>query len=192
MARYSNLNSYFLDGFVKKHESVVAGLAIDEGGRLVVYGIENAMRLGLSDVRSEILNAVSRYMEHALTDSEMSRATFTVTDLSAEPLDFIFPLLPERQSCIIGITRDTHGEFRLYVGFDHRVTEGREVALFLGELRSRLQSFDTGTRASNTRCCFCKKSLAEGVRSLKNRGLIKVLNAEGNEVYCCLACLGGC
>jgi len=191
MTQYHKLNSYFSKGFVHKYESVVAGLAIDEGSRLVVYGIQNAERLGLPEIRAEIANAVSRYVEHALTESEMSRATFTITDLSADSLDFMFPLLPEKQSCIVGVTRDVQGEFRLYVGFDHRVTEGREVSRFLNELRDRLISFDAGTKASNTQCHFCEKSLNEEVQLLRNKGLIKVLNAEGNEVFCCLACLGG-
>lgn len=189
--RYRNLNSYFEDGFICNHEAVVAGLAIDGGGRLVVYGIENASRLELCDIRSEILSAISRYADHTLTEAELTRATFSVTDLSAQPLDFIFPLLPAKQSSIIGITRDAQAVFRLFVGFDHRVTEGREVAIFLDELSTRLITFDRGMRAKAAQCNFCEKTLAEEVHSLKNRGLIKVLDANGCEVYCCLACLGG-
>jgi pyruvate/2-oxoglutarate dehydrogenase complex dihydrolipoamide acyltransferase (E2) component len=191
MVRYGNLNSYFSDGSVYRHDSIVAGLALDDGGRLVVYGIENAERFELSELRSEILNALSRYMEHALTAGEMSRATFTVTDLSAEPLDFMLPLLPERQSCIIGVTRNAGGEFRLHVGFDHRVTEGREVAFFIGELRNRLLSFDKGLRAANAQCHFCEKSITDAIHLYRGKGLVKVLNAEGDEVYCCSACLSG-
>jgi 2-oxoglutarate dehydrogenase E2 component (dihydrolipoamide succinyltransferase) len=190
MMKYSKLNSYFLDGAVHQHASIVAGFAIDEGGRLVVYGIQNPHLLGLAEIQTEVMTAVSKYVERTLTVDEMSRATYTISDLSAQPLDFMFPLLPERQSCIIGITRAINGEFRLYAGFDHRVTEGREVALFLEELRSRLVSFGE-TSVSNAKCFFCEKSLLTEIEKYRNKGLVKIMNGFGSEVHCCLSCLNG-
>jgi pyruvate/2-oxoglutarate dehydrogenase complex dihydrolipoamide acyltransferase (E2) component len=188
MKKYPKLNSFFADGHVCEHERVVAGLALDEGGRLVVYGIENASQLGLSQLRAVIADAIARYLENSLTATEMSRATFTVTDLSGAELDFILPLLPAGQSCIIGITRSDATGFHLFAGFDHRVTEGREVAAFLGELRSRLLSFaELGTAVDPT-CFFCGKFVSEEIRTFKRKGLMKLVHAQGQEVYCCAAC----
>jgi pyruvate/2-oxoglutarate dehydrogenase complex dihydrolipoamide acyltransferase (E2) component len=193
MKKYPKLNAYYEDGKIHRHAVIHAGLAIDGGSRLVVYGVEHADRLDLSDLSRLIADAVARYMDNTLTASEMSRATFTVTDLSAEELDFVFPLLPSGQSCILGITRDSASVFRLFAGFDHRVTEGREVAQFLGELSTRLQSFASSIAAppAALSCDYCHKTLAEAVTRSKDKGFLSVINGQGSKALCCASCWNG-
>lgn len=191
--KHPRLNASYADGRVLEHEAVHAGLAIDSGGRLMVYGIENADRATLPALHDAIADAVSRYMSDQLTSAELSRATFTVTDLSADRLDFVLPLLPRGQSCILGITHSPEAGFRIFAGFDHRVTEGREVGLFLTELRDRLLSFavaQPGTAVAAA-CAFCGRSLAEAVGRSKTLGLLKVLDGNGQDSLCCASCWNG-
>ena len=193
MRKYPRLNAFYADGQVFLHESVHAGLAIDDGGRLMVYGLENADQTGLPELADSIADAVGRYVNNELTAHELTRATFTVTDLSAGELDFVLPLLPRGQSAILGITASTSQGYRLFVGFDHRVTEGREVMAFLGELRDRLLSFSSAERTvlSASVCSFCARSATEAVRSSKEKGLLKVVGRDGAEVLCCGSCWNG-
>ncbi|MGD0107610.1 MAG: 2-oxo acid dehydrogenase subunit E2 [Rhodopila sp.] len=194
LKKYPALNAFYADGEVHRHADIHAGLAIDRGGQLVVYGIEHADRVSLPEVAGEIADAVARYMNNELTSAEMSRATFTVTDLSADELDFVLPLLPHGQSCILGITRSEEAGYRVFAGFDHRVTEGREVASFLSELRQRLQSFaSSATRPSAViaECTFCGRSAHDAVWSSKDKGLLKLVDREGRDVLCCASCWNG-
>ena len=191
LLKFEKLNAFYDNGTVYRHPSVVAGLAMDDGGRLVVYGIENASCLDLRSLRSVIGDAVTRYVENSLSAAEMARATFTVTDLSSSPLDFVYPLLPFGQSCIIGVTRNRNEEFSLHVGFDHRVTEGREVALFVEELGSRLQSYVRLGPAAEPRCYYCDRAVSEYVRQFKGKGFMKLIDAKGVEVFCCPMCWDG-
>ena len=134
----------------------------------------------------------ARYAQNTLTAAELTRATFTVTDLSAHPLDFVLPLLPAGQSCIIGVTRGPDGGFRLSCGFDHRVTEGGEVAQFLAEVRERLLTFGTAqTAAVDAACDYCGRTASEAVGLYKTKGLMKVLNGRGDEALCCASCWNG-
>jgi pyruvate/2-oxoglutarate dehydrogenase complex dihydrolipoamide acyltransferase (E2) component len=204
MRKHPSLNAFYDDGRIIRHDAVHAGIAIDSGGQLVVYGIEHADRLGLPEVAQAIADAVGRYVAGGLTAAELTRATFTVTDLSAEPLDFVLPLLPRGQSCILGVTRDDAG-FRIFAGFDHRVTEGREVAVFLGELRRRLLSFaspraapvaaatgaadETGQLAAE--CAYCARTAAEVTGPGKDKGLLKLADLNGREILCCASCWNG-
>ena len=192
MRKYPNLNAFYREGTIVRHEAVHAGLAIDGGGRLVVYGIENADRVSLPDLSPIISDAAARYVGNELSSAEMSRATFTVTDLSGDDLDFVLPLLPRGQSCIVGITRGAQAGFRLFAGFDHRVTEGREVAMFLRELVERLRSFAERERAAVEPCCsFCDRSLGEATGKGRDKGLLKVIDRQGSEVLCCASCWNG-
>jgi pyruvate/2-oxoglutarate dehydrogenase complex dihydrolipoamide acyltransferase (E2) component len=193
MKKFPKMNASFAQDTVTMHDPVHAGLAIDGGGRLVVYGIEHADRIQLLEISRIVADAVGRYMNNGLTSAEMSRVTFTVTDLSADDLDFVLPLLPRGQSCIIGITRDAKTGFRLFVGFDHRVTEGREVAAFLTELGARVLSFGTNAPAEIAvlRCDFCSKSLAEAAGRGRDKGLLSVIDRKGQSALCCASCWNG-
>jgi len=193
MRKYPRLNGHYVDGKIYLHEAVHAGMAIDDGGRLMVFGHENADETDLTELGYGIADAVARYVSGQLTTQELTRATFTVTDLSAGELDFVLPLLPRGQSCIIGITASTKDGYRLFAGFDHRVTEGREVMSFLGELRERLLSFSSSSAAAldASVCGFCARSAKEAVSSSKEKGLLKLIGREGLEVLCCGSCWNG-
>ena len=188
MKQFPKLNSTFSENQIFKYSSINAGVAFDSGARLVVYGIENSNGKSLREIREEIEDSLDRYLGDRLSLRELTRATFTVTDLSASQMDFVLPILPARQSCIIGVTRNSKEEFSIYVGFDHRVTEGREVALFLDQLADRIASFDRQTRAAEpARCFFCETSAGDGLNDDK-RGLLKIVRPGGDEVLCCNTC----
>jgi pyruvate/2-oxoglutarate dehydrogenase complex dihydrolipoamide acyltransferase (E2) component len=138
MKTYPRLNAAWRDGYVEHHAVVNAGVAFDSGGRLVVYGVENADTLDLEDLQDEILGGFMKFSRNKLTARELSRATFTITDLSATGIDYVLPLLPQGQSCILGITNGGGRGFALHMGFDHRVTEGLNASRFLTELRDRI------------------------------------------------------
>jgi pyruvate/2-oxoglutarate dehydrogenase complex dihydrolipoamide acyltransferase (E2) component len=191
MKQFPKLNSVFADNHIFSHSSIDAGIAFDSGAKLVVYGIENSNLKSLREIREEIEDALDRYLQDRLSLREMTRSTFTVTDLSASSTDFVLPILPARQSCIIGVTRNSESEFSIYVGFDHRITEGREVALFLDQLAERLGSFDRETGATEpVRCFFCESTALDPINKDK-RGLLKVVAAGGEEVLCCNTCWMG-
>lgn len=193
MRKYPKLNASFSNGQIVEHPSVHAGMAIDSGARLMVYGIKDADMLSLSELSDVMSDAVARYIEGELSSAELSRATFTVTDLSADELDFVFPLLPQGQSCILGVTQSAQDGFRIFAGFDHRVTEGREVAAFLGELRERLFSFAAGHKPEipEGHCAYCDRSATDAMVRGKAKGLLKVVNRKGEEVLCCASCWNG-
>src|SRR5262249_18073879 len=155
----------YADGSVEPYANVHAGLALDGPAGLVVYGISDADRKDLATIRSDIAGGMERYSESRLTAAELTRATFTITDLSAPPLDFVFPLLPVGQSCIIGVTTAPGAGFHLYIGYDHRVTTGSEVGAFLDDLHRRLKSFDRGGYDDEPRCYFCEKTAGDEIRA---------------------------
>jgi pyruvate/2-oxoglutarate dehydrogenase complex dihydrolipoamide acyltransferase (E2) component len=192
MRKYPRLNASYADGRVRLHDFVHAGLAIDDGGRLVVYGIENADRTPLVVLPEIIADAAARYATNDLTSKELSRATYTITDLSANNIDFVLPLLPRGQSCILGITHSETRGYHLYAGFDHRVTEGREVAAFLDELRVRLQSFDAGpVKDDRVGCSVCSRLLKEATGRSGDIGFLKIVGRDGRDALCCASCWNG-
>jgi hypothetical protein len=193
MRRFDRLNAFYADGQVVRHAAVHAGFAVDSGGRLVVCGLENTDRAGLVPIQDAMADAVARYLDNRLSASELTRATFTVTDLSASELDFVLPLLPQGQSCIIGITHSSVIGFRLFIGFDHRVTEGREAGLFLDELKQRLQTYGGMRPAKLTQfcCAECGRAMSEAAGRGKEKGLLRIVDRDGQDSLCCMSCWNG-
>jgi len=190
MRRHSRLNACYRDGAICHYAEVNAGIAFDDGGRLLVYAVRNADRLHLTEIQNRITEGLEHYVERRMTAQDTSSATFTITDLSGAGVDFVWPLLPAGQSCIIAISRTPEHGYGLYVGFDHRVTEGREVAGFAAELRRRLRSFATRQKREPPACGFCGKLAAEDLAD-GAKGLILMVADDGGHRLCCRTCFDG-
>lgn len=195
MRAYPRLNAAWAAGdAVKTHDHINAGVAFDDGASgLVLYGIVDADTLELTAIQERIALGLERYVLGELTAAEMGGATFSITDLSPFDVDYLLPLLPANQSAIIGVTGDGEGGFRLYVGFDHRLTEGREAARFLGELAARVRSFDAAPAdgADDLACAFCGKTMEAETGLFRSKGLLKMIDRGGAEVLCCHGCFSG-
>ncbi len=193
--KYRLLNSYFEDGRIVPHDTVTAGVGFDEGGRLTLYCVENADKRSLIDTQNAIVDGLMRYVGRTLQPGEISTATFTISDLSASSLTFSLPILPRQQCIIIAITRSHEGEYSLYVSFDHRVTEGLLVSNFLVELIGRLQSYHLDEKAPAEReeaaCHYCMSTLSQERSQLGNKGLMKIVDRDGQDVLCCSSCWKG-
>jgi 2-oxoglutarate dehydrogenase E2 component (dihydrolipoamide succinyltransferase) len=179
------------DASITLHSQINAGVAIDDGKGLMVYSLKSADLRSLTELQSAILEGLEKYLAGEISSSDVSSATYTITDLSASGIDFVLPLLPRGQSMIIGITRGRARGFSLYVGFDHRVTEGREASQFLSSLCDRILSFGTRFEATAVACSVCGKTLQEEVGKFKERGLLRVVNEQGKDVLICHNCDAG-
>lgn len=193
---YKRLNAWFEDGRVITRGPVHAGVGFDDGARLTLYTVEDAQALSLADTQDEIVGGLMRYVGQSLAPDQVSRSSFTVSDLSASQLIFSFPLLPRGQCVIIAVTKSEAGDYALYVSFDHRVTEGMPVAAFTTELVARIRSFSVAEPAAAAAaedppsCAWCGRTVEEET-ALGGKGLLRVAEAGGNDGFCCSACWGG-
>ena len=160
----------------------------NDGGQLVVYGIEDADWLSLHGASDTIVDAVAWYANNELASAELWQATLMVTDLLADELDFVLPLPPLGQNCTLGITKGARAGWT-FAGFDHRIAEDREMAMSLGELRDRLRSFGSTERPGvHAACCgHCGHSAAVGATRSKEKELLKIVDREGRDAPCCEA-----
>lgn len=133
--------AFYHEGQLKLYDQVNLGIAVDLGKGLKVVTVNDAQKL-LPQEFFEILTDISlRYMNQEITVEELSGSTFTVTDLSGQNILCFQPLLNQYQSAILGVGGDRSlpgSPVSLTLAFDHRVLTGREVSLFLNELKASL------------------------------------------------------
>jgi hypothetical protein len=197
LRRFPDLNAFYLDDrTIGYFEDVNIGISFDGGHNLKVLALCNADTLSLGQVQAGIEHLLQLYESGAsIEDSLLTLSTVTISDLSRSQADFMLPLLNTDQSLIIGISRRGSIGYALHAAFDHRVSEGLQVAQLLGELRDRIQSHHhpTCAAAEDSRspiCSACGLRLQQELR-LGRRGLIRVVLADGADGYLCRNCFDG-
>lgn len=191
LSQYSILNAYYVNDGIARYKNVNVGFAVDLDKGLKVLKIAGADEKSITAIEDDIMNLSGKYLDDKLSIDDLSDISFTITDLSGEAVDSFRPLVNSRNSAILGISAIDKKLQRcvLSITFDHRVTEGKTVARFLGELKSRLESYRAFAKDRlDIHCYKCQKSIKE---DLSNIGFAKVINKEGADVFVCQTCFKG-
>jgi pyruvate dehydrogenase E2 component (dihydrolipoamide acetyltransferase) len=189
MNHFKKFNAAYREDSVEYYDHVTAGVAIDGGTGLVVYGVAGSDKLSLQAIQDEIVSGFKKYVQNRLMHKQLARATFTVTDLSATGIDFMLPLLPAGQSCIIGITCSLERGYALFIGFDHRLTEGLEASRFLQRLRQGVVAHLTSSGPKSLECAYCHVDITLLTHPSPGKGLVRLISPAGQEILCCARCL---
>jgi pyruvate dehydrogenase E2 component (dihydrolipoamide acetyltransferase) len=152
LARVPELNGTMRDAQFVPSDPVHAGVAIAlRGGGLVAPAIHDVQAKPLAQLMAELTDLVRRARAGSLRSSEMSDPTITVTQLGDQGVESVFGVIYPPQVAIIGFGRVAErpwaedGWLRAVpvvtatLAADHRVSDGHRGALFLAELRERLQ-----------------------------------------------------
>ena len=152
--RFPKFNSSFSDGSLIENQSINIGMAIALPEGLIVpavLGCENKSLEDLSNSAKDL--AVRAKGEGApLTQEENSGGTFSVSNLGMFDIDQFTAIIVPPQSAILSVGKAReeavvdNGEIKvsqqmkMTLSVDHRVNDGAEAAMFLGELKSILES----------------------------------------------------
>ncbi|MDB0032774.1 2-oxo acid dehydrogenase subunit E2 [Amylibacter sp.] len=141
--KFQNLNSFYSNGKIIHNRNVNFGYSLDNGIKgLKVLTLNNAPETSLIAVQNEILNLINLYNgEDKILTEVLLGSTITITDLSAFPIENFIPLINGHQSAIIGINKNLKSEYLISCTFDHRVSSGLEVAIFLDSLVKRVKDY---------------------------------------------------
>ncbi|TDH23316.1 hypothetical protein EXU57_17745 [Segetibacter sp. 3557_3] len=193
LKKHPLLNAFLNNDQIGLYDRVNTGFAIDAGKGLKVLKVEDTNQKTINRIEEEIMQLSERYLQDQLAIEDLSDITFTVTDLSSEGVTAFQPLVNMNNSAILGVSAvdEKLGRCNLSITFDHRVTEGKLGAIFLRELKERLESYGLENGAIDTSgiACFrCYKTLAEDLSGI---GFAKCVTSAGKEAYVCQSCLKG-
>jgi len=190
---YPLLNAYFTGDAIARYREVNPGFAVDIDKGLKVLKVAGAGRLGIQEIEKEVIDLSGRYLDDALELEQLTDITFTITDLSSEGVALFRPLVNKMNSAILGVSAIDSKLQRcmLSLTFDHRVTEGKQAAQFLKELKERLESYrvlDAAAAVQGISCFKCMKTLQEDLAGV---GFARCITPEGKDGYICQSCLKG-
>jgi len=144
LKQWPQFTAYFEDNSIHYYDRIDLGLAFDLGRGLKVVTIKEADKLSPIEIFEKTIEIGMRYTENLILPEELVNSTFTITDLSGFDILHFHPIINGNQSVIIGLGGDSAKAgypMSINMTFDHRVSNGREVATFLKELRTRLLSY---------------------------------------------------
>ena len=141
LRKFPALNSFYQNNHIYEYIDINIGVALDIDDGLKVYNIRECDNKDLDEIKDSLARGVYSYLRKELTIKEITETTFTITDLSQYGVSNFIPLVNSHQSAILGVSAVDKAlkRFSLSLSFDHRVTEGKYVSMFLSDLVKNIE-----------------------------------------------------
>lgn len=145
-----DLNACWYRSGIHTYSDIHIATAVDTPGGLLAPVVHHADQLSVTQITTITRQLISLAQTGGLTQSQLSGATFTVSNLGMFGIDAFTPILNLHQAAILGIGRIIQEPVvrsgRLEVGetlslsltFDHRVIDGAPAARWLQRLSERI------------------------------------------------------
>ncbi|MFX0113722.1 MAG: dihydrolipoamide acetyltransferase family protein [Candidatus Hodarchaeota archaeon] len=151
---YKIFNSIIEESEIRINNNINVGLAVAiEDGSLIVPVIPNADKKSLKELNTTIDNLADKARHNKLSLSEVKGSTFCISNLGMYEIDGFTPILPPKQTAILGVgaiakkPRVINEKIvirpmvTLSLSFDHRVVDGALAAQFLRHIKDILETF---------------------------------------------------
>lgn len=145
-------NASFEDNGIRLHHGIHMGIGVAIEGGLIVPAIADADRKTILQISRESKDLIARAKSGKLTYEELTRGTFTLTNLGAYGIDMFTPIINPPQSATLGVGRimkkpwvvnDTiavTSTMVLSLTFDHRVIDGAPAAQCLLTIKQYVEN----------------------------------------------------
>lgn len=152
LKKFPDMNGFFHAGIYQPSAAVHIGVAIAlRQGGLIAPAIHDVADKSPEQVMHDLSDLVRRARAGSLRSSEMSDPTVTVTNLGEQGVEAVYGVIYPPQVALVAFGRITDRPWvndgvlcvmpamTASLAADHRVSDGHHGALFLAEIRERLQ-----------------------------------------------------
>jgi 2-oxoglutarate dehydrogenase complex dihydrolipoamide succinyltransferase (E2) component len=157
--RHPILNASIEGEEIVYHDDVNLGIAVALEQGLIVPVIRRAQRLSLEGLAGEIADLATRARDGGLSPDDVAGGTFTITNPGQFGAVLATPIINQPQVAILDleavvkrpVVAEGDGEdsiairpmTNLCMSWDHRALDGAEAARFLGDVKARLEGWET-------------------------------------------------
>ena len=154
LKKFPKFNSSFNNGNLIEHKNINVGMAIALPVGLIVPAVLGCEDKSLTEISDSAKDLASRAKGSGspLTQEENNGATFSVSNLGMFDIDEFVAIIVPPQSAILSVGKANdevivkEGNMviskimKMTLSVDHRVNDGAEAAMFLGELKEILET----------------------------------------------------
>ncbi|MBC7860762.1 MAG: 2-oxo acid dehydrogenase subunit E2 [Burkholderiaceae bacterium] len=149
---HPRLNARLVEKEIELMPDINLGLAVSLNDGLMVPVLRNADAKSVAELAAESRALAEGARLGTLGAGNYQRGTFTVTNLGMTGIDSFTPIINAPQVAILGVTRVARRAvvkddaiviapmMGLHLVFDHRAVDGYPAALFLTDLKNRLET----------------------------------------------------
>jgi pyruvate dehydrogenase E2 component (dihydrolipoyllysine-residue acetyltransferase) len=154
LREFPDLNARLEGQEIKVLEDIHLGVAVATPEGLIVPVIHHADQRSLGDIAQQSAQLADKAQVRRLTLDEVSGGTFTITNLGSYGIEIFTPIVNYPQCAILGIGRvaerpvvvpgriDVRSMMYVSLSFDHRIIDGAPAAMFLQQLKERLETLN--------------------------------------------------
>lgn len=151
LARHTQVNSSWMNDFIRENYLVNIGIAVAVPDGLLVPVVKNANFKSLSELNQEIKTLAGKAKDKKLGLDEMQGNTFTISNLGMFDIDNFTAIINPPDACILAVGSIVNkpvvkngvvvpgNTMKLTLSCDHRVVDGAVGAQFLQTLKSYLE-----------------------------------------------------
>ncbi len=149
---FPRLNSYFKDNKIHQFPEINIGLAVAVEDELYVPVVRNANKKEISGIDREVKSLVSKAQNKELEPGDISRGTFTMSNLGMFPVEEFYGIINYPQAVLVAIGRikkipyveednsiHIKNAFNITASIDHRIASGAQGAEFLARFKKFLE-----------------------------------------------------
>jgi pyruvate dehydrogenase E2 component (dihydrolipoamide acetyltransferase) len=152
LTRHPWLNSSFHEEEIHLHRDINIGVAVALPEGLIVPVVHNADQKSIAQIGVEVNDLSTRAREGGLVPSEVSRSTFTISNLGPFGVEQFSAIINPPNAAILAIGATQHEVvpdeneqivtkpiMHMTLSADHRVVDGAIAAYFLADLKEALE-----------------------------------------------------
>jgi len=152
LRQFPDLNARLEEQEIQVLEDIHLGVAVATPEGLIVPVIHHADQRSLGDIAQRSAQLAEKAHNRRLSLDEVSGGTFTITNLGSYGIEIFTPLVNYPQCAILGVGRvadrpvvvpgriDVRAMMYVSLSFDHRIIDGAPAAMFLQQLKERLET----------------------------------------------------
>ena len=133
------VNGAYRDGRYELRSEINVGVAVAAQGTLFHPVIRNADEKDASEIARELEELSERVRSEAVTQPELSGATFSLADLRAQGVARASGIVRRGQAAYLSVGEPAPGRISLSLACDARILHGPEAAEFLAAVRGSLE-----------------------------------------------------
>ncbi|MHA1386476.1 MAG: 2-oxo acid dehydrogenase subunit E2, partial [Candidatus Helarchaeota archaeon] len=155
LEEYPIVNAIIEDNLIKILEDINIGIAVASADALIVPVVHNANKKSLIEISKVSKDLIFKTRSGKLSLDELSKGTFTITNLGMFGVDIFTPILNPPESGILGVGRivkkwlikgrkkdpEITPTMQLSFTFDHRLIDGHIAAQFLGRIKEIIEDY---------------------------------------------------
>nr|BBH91897.1 dihydrolipoamide acetyltransferase component of pyruvate dehydrogenase complex [Thermogemmatispora argillosa] len=151
LREHRRLNAALVGDEIRLYREINIGVATALEDGLLVPVIREADRKSLAEISAELQALAEQARRGRLLPDALTGATFTLTNLGAQGVDYFTPILPREQGAVLGVGRiceqvrasadgfQRYSRLGLSLTFDHRLIDGEPAARFLARIKYLLE-----------------------------------------------------